>query len=77
MREDLKNDLDHFNVFQLKPYVEGPLKSIPYRRRDFFKVKAGQGGARVPYTASVFEVKKRLNQSSTQFRKGLLSLDLC
>jgi hypothetical protein len=34
--EDLINDLGHFNVFQPKPIVEELLKSLPYRRKDFF-----------------------------------------
>jgi AraC family transcriptional regulator, transcriptional activator of pobA len=69
--EDLKNDLGHFNFFQPKPNVEGLLKSLPYRRKDFFKIILVQGGARVHSADSVYEVKMYLNQFPKQFRKGL------
>lgn len=57
--EDLKNDLGHFNLFRLEPYLEGKFKAVPYRRRDFFKIMLVKGSARVHYADRVYEVKKQ------------------
>jgi AraC-like DNA-binding protein len=56
--EDLKNDLGHFNIFRLEPYIEGKMKAVPYRKRDFFKVMLVKGNARVHYADRVYEVRK-------------------
>ena len=37
--ENLKNEIGHFNVFRLDPYVGVNAKSVPYSRRDFFFFK--------------------------------------
>lgn len=57
--EDLRNDFGHFNVFRLEPYLEGKMKAVPYRRRDFFKVMLVKGSARVHFADRVYEVKKQ------------------
>lgn len=36
--ENIKNEIGHFNLFRLQPYVEGKPTSIPYKRRDFYKI---------------------------------------
>lgn len=57
--ESLKNDFGHFNIFRLEPYLEGSVKSIPYRRRDFYKVMLFKGESKVHYADRVYEVKKQ------------------
>lgn len=57
--ESLKNDLGHFNLFSLEPYLEGKLKAVPYRRRDFYKVMLFKGASTVHYADRVYEVKKQ------------------
>ena len=57
--ESLKNDLGHFNLFSLKPYLEGKLKAVPYRRRDFYKIMLIKGSSTVHFADRVYEVKKQ------------------
>lgn len=57
--ENLKNDLGHFNLFNLEPYLEGKMKAVPYRRRDFYKVMLFKGASTVHYADRVYEVKKQ------------------
>jgi AraC-like DNA-binding protein len=57
--ENLKNDLGHFNLFSVKPYLEGKLKAIPYRRRDFYKIMLFKGSSTVHFADRVYEVKKQ------------------
>ncbi|MBA4298848.1 MAG: AraC family transcriptional regulator [Cyclobacterium sp.] len=57
--ESLKNDFGHFNLFNLEPYLEGKLKAVPYRRRDFYKVMLFKGASIVHYADRVYEVKKK------------------
>lgn len=56
--ENLKNDLGHFNLFNLEPFLEGKLKAVPYRRRDFYKVMLFKGASTVHYADRVYEIKK-------------------
>lgn len=57
--EDLDKDLGHFNLFRLPPYEEGAPTSVPYRRRDFYKIMLVKGQSRVHYADKVVEVKKQ------------------
>ena len=57
--EDFRKDLGHFNIFHLNPSTEGKIKSIPYRRRDFFKVMLIKGQSKVYYADNVYQVKKQ------------------
>lgn len=57
--ESLKNDLGHFNIFSLEPYLSGEIKSVPYRRRDFYKIMLVRGASTVHYADRVYEVKRQ------------------
>lgn len=57
--ESLKNDFGHFNIFRLEPFLEGKLKSVPYRKRDFYKIMLVKGASTVHYADRVYEVKKQ------------------
>lgn len=36
--DNFQNEVGHFNLFPLEPIEKGKTKSLPYRRRDFYKV---------------------------------------
>ncbi len=57
--DNLKNELGHFNVFNLEPLVEGKLPLSPYKRREFYKVMLVIGNSKVQYPDKVVEVKKQ------------------
>ncbi len=57
--EDLDKNIGHFNLFKLEPPKEGQPTTVPYRRRDFYKVMLVKGHSRVHYADKVYEVKKQ------------------
>ena len=57
--EKLDQELGHFNMFPLEPWQDGQPPSIPYRRRDFYKIMLVKGNSRVHYADKVQEVKKQ------------------
>lgn len=34
--DNLRNEIGHFNIFKLVPFVGTNAKPVPYKRRDFF-----------------------------------------
>ena len=59
MPENLKNEIGHFNVFRLEPYVGDKAQPIPYKRRDFYKIMLVKGNSKVYYADKVIEVQKQ------------------
>jgi AraC-like DNA-binding protein len=59
MPENLKNEIGHFNVFKLEPYVGDKAQPVPYKRRDFYKIVLVEGNSKVHYADKVIEVKKQ------------------
>jgi AraC family transcriptional regulator, transcriptional activator of pobA len=59
MPENIRNDIGHFNVFKLEPFVGDNAKPIPYKRRDYYKIMLVIGSSRVHYADKVIEVKKQ------------------
>jgi len=53
------NEIGHFNLFRLQPYVEGKPTNIPYRRRDFYKIMLVKGHSEVHYADRMIEVRKQ------------------
>lgn len=51
---EVRNELGHFNVFRLEA---GKQVSMPYRRRDFYKVMLVRGHSRIHYADRVLTVK--------------------
>lgn len=37
--ENIRNEIGHFNVFRLEPLIDGKSKPVPYKRRDYYKVR--------------------------------------
>ncbi|MFC4871729.1 helix-turn-helix domain-containing protein [Negadavirga shengliensis] len=57
--ENIRNDIGHFNMFRLEPYAQGKVSSIPYRRRDFYKIMLVKGKSSVYYADKVVGVEKQ------------------
>src|SRR6476469_7136784 len=54
----VQDEIGHFNIFHLEPYVDGKPTNIPYRRRDFYKIMLVKGQSEVHYADKVIQVKK-------------------
>jgi AraC-like DNA-binding protein len=59
MPDNIKNEIGHFNVFRLEPFVGDKAQPVPYKRRDFYKIMLVIGNSKVHYADKVFEVKKQ------------------
>ena len=59
MPDNLKNEIGHFNVFNLEPFVGDKAQPVPYKRRDFYKIMVVKGNSQVHYADKVVEVKKQ------------------
>lgn len=57
--ENIRNEIGHFNIFRLEPIIEGKPSSIPYKRRDYYKIMLVVGNSQVHYADKVIEVKKQ------------------
>ncbi len=57
--ENFSQEMGHFNLFKLEPYIEGQPTRIPYRRRDFYKIMLVKGNSKVHYADQVVEIKKQ------------------
>src|SRR5579859_1986803 len=57
--ENLRHEIGHFNLFRLEPFVEGKAVSVPYRRRDFYKVMLVKGSCQIHFADQAVEVKKQ------------------
>ena len=54
--EKLRNDIGHFNVFRLEPFVGKNAKPAPYRQRDYFKVILSFGPSTIHYADKTFKI---------------------
>jgi AraC family transcriptional regulator, transcriptional activator of pobA len=59
MPENFKNEIGHFNLFRLEPFVEGKPTNIPYKRRDFYKIMLVNGSSQIHFADKVVQVKKQ------------------
>jgi len=59
MPDNIRNEIGHFNLFRLEPLVEGKPTSIPYKRRDFYKIMLVKGNSQVHFADKVVQVKKQ------------------
>ena len=57
--DNLRHEIGHFNIFPLAPYKNGVPKSLPYKRRDFFKIMLVIGNIDFNYADKVMPVKKQ------------------
>ena len=59
MPDNIRNEIGHFNLFKLEPLVKGQPTSIPYKRRDLFKIMLVISNSKVHYADKVVEVQKQ------------------
>ncbi|MBL7791043.1 MAG: AraC family transcriptional regulator [Saprospiraceae bacterium] len=59
MPDNIRNEIGHFNVFRLEPFVGDQAKPVPYKRRDYYKIMLVIGGSKVHYADKVVEVQKQ------------------
>jgi len=52
-------EIGHFNLFRLEPFTEGKPTTIPYRRRDFYKIMLVKGKSEVHFADSTVAIKKQ------------------
>lgn len=58
MPDSIRNEMGHFNVFPLEPYVGEGAKSAPYKRRDFYKIMLIHGNCKFHYADKTEEIQK-------------------
>jgi AraC family transcriptional regulator, transcriptional activator of pobA len=59
MPDNIRNEIGHFNVFKLDPFVGNRAKPVPYKKRDFFKITLVIGTSEVHFADKVVEVRKQ------------------
>lgn len=59
MPEIVRKEIGHFNIFQHEHVEAGKTKSIPYKRRDFYKIMFVVGDVEMNYADKVVAVKKQ------------------
>lgn len=59
MPDNIRNEIGHFNVFKLEPFVGDNARSIPYKRRDYYKIMLVMGQSQVHYADRVFQVQRQ------------------
>jgi len=59
MPDNIRNEIGHFNVFKLEPFVGDKAQPVPYIRRDYYKVMLVLGNSRVHFADKVVEVQKQ------------------
>jgi AraC-like DNA-binding protein len=59
MPDNIKNEIGHFNVFSLEPFVGDKAQPVPYKRRDFYKIMLVAGNSKVHFADKIVEVKKQ------------------
>jgi AraC family transcriptional regulator, transcriptional activator of pobA len=59
MPSTIRNEIGHFNVFKLEPFVGDKAQPVPYKRRDYFKIMLVIGNSKVHFADKVVEVKQQ------------------
>ncbi len=59
MPDSVRNEIGHFNVFKLDPYVGNKAKPIPYKKRDYFKITLMIGSGEIHYADKMLQVQKQ------------------
>ena len=59
MPDNIRNEIGHFNVFKLEPFVGSNAQPVPYKRRDFYKVMVAVGKSKRHYADKMTEVQKQ------------------
>ena len=67
MPDNIRNEIGHFNVFKLDPFVGDKAQPVPYKRRDYYKIMLVVGKSQVHFADSVVEVQKQALSFSNPF----------
>lgn len=59
MPDNIRNEIGHFNVFVHEPVEMGKTKSLPYKRRDYYKIMFVVGDIKMCYADKVAAIKKQ------------------
>jgi AraC family transcriptional regulator, transcriptional activator of pobA len=59
MPDTIRNEIGHFNIFKLEPFVGDKAQPVPYKRRDFYKIMLVIGNSKVHFADKVVEVQKQ------------------
>lgn len=65
MPDNIRNEIGHFNVFKLDPFVGDKAQPLPYKRRDYFKIMLVIGNRHYH-----FPIRKYLINGSTWIMCG-------
>lgn len=57
--DNVKQKIGHFNLFPLEPIEKGKTRSLPYRRRDFYKVMLVIGPVEFHYADRMESIEKQ------------------
>ena len=57
-QKNIQQEIGHFNVFKLDPYVGNGAKPAPFRRRDYFKITLIEGAGKFHYADKAVKVNK-------------------
>jgi hypothetical protein len=57
--EGIHNEVGHFNVFKLEPFVGDKAKPVPYKRRDYYKIMLMIGNSKIHYADKVIDIQKQ------------------
>lgn len=57
--EGIHNEVGHFNVFKLEPFVGDKAKPVPYKRRDYYKIMLMVGNSKIHYADKVIDIQKQ------------------
>lgn len=57
--DNIRNEIGHFNVFEHEHIEPGKAKSLPYKRRDFYKIMLVVGDIHMNYADRVVSIKKQ------------------
>jgi AraC family transcriptional activator of pobA len=59
MPEKIRNEIGHFNVFSHQVVEAGKNKTLPYKRRDFYKIMFVVGNLEMAYADRVVTIQKQ------------------
>ena len=59
MPDNIKNEIGHFNMFVHEPIEPGKTKTLPYKRRDFYKIMLVVGDIDMLYADKVISIEKQ------------------
>src|ERR1700754_3060402 len=57
MPDNLKNGMGHFNVFRLQDFVGKHARSVPYSRKDYFKITLLIGKNQLCYADKIIDIE--------------------